>query len=119
MLGQIEVALIKPESWRGTMHYQLLHDLNHCGHTIPKGYVTDGATVPRPLWSIFPPVGLYFEASTLHDWLLDNDYGWSYANMKFKESLEQLNIKPWRIFLLHTSVCLYGKMKVAVFKEKP
>jgi hypothetical protein len=36
---------------------------------VPAGFVTDFASVPRPLWSIFPPTGKYAPAAVLHDWL--------------------------------------------------
>lgn len=38
---------------------------------IPAAYEFDGATVPRPLWGIFSPLGVAFEAASLHDWLYD------------------------------------------------
>lgn len=37
---------------------------------VPKGFVTDFATVPRIFWSIFPPFGIYTKASVLHDYLI-------------------------------------------------
>ena len=36
---------------------------------VPKGFVTDGASVPRVLWNIFPPWGEYARAAVVHDWL--------------------------------------------------
>jgi hypothetical protein len=36
---------------------------------IPAGFLTDGASVPRFLWPIFPPFGRYNKASLLHDYL--------------------------------------------------
>jgi hypothetical protein len=34
------------------------------------GFVFDGASVPRPLWWWYPPIGgKYDEAAVLHDWL--------------------------------------------------
>jgi len=38
-------------------------------YTIPKGFITDGASTPRFLWSICPPMGgRTAEAAVLHDW---------------------------------------------------
>lgn len=37
--------------------------------TIPKGFVTDLASVPRAFWSIFPKTGKYMSAAILHDYL--------------------------------------------------
>jgi hypothetical protein len=44
--------------------------------TIPAGFVTDFASIPRFLWSIYPPTGRYQEAAVVHDWL----YVCHYAN---------------------------------------
>jgi hypothetical protein len=39
------------------------------GITVPCGFRTDFASVPRILWSVFPPNGYYHRAALLHDWL--------------------------------------------------
>lgn len=36
---------------------------------VPVGFETDFASVPRPLWPLFPPTGRYTRAAVLHDWL--------------------------------------------------
>jgi hypothetical protein len=36
---------------------------------VPEGYKTDFASVPRPLWSLFPPDGVYTQAAVLHDYI--------------------------------------------------
>jgi len=35
--------------------------------TVPKGFVTDFASIPKRLWSILPPYGKYTKAAVLHD----------------------------------------------------
>ena len=35
--------------------------------TVPKGFITDGASVPQILWSLLPPEGEYFRAAIIHD----------------------------------------------------
>lgn len=37
--------------------------------TVPKGFFTDGASVPRFAWVIFPPWGIYGQAAIVHDYL--------------------------------------------------
>lgn len=37
--------------------------------TIPDGFSTDLASVPRLFWSLLPPDGRYEDAAVLHDWL--------------------------------------------------
>lgn len=41
-------------------------------HTIPKGFKTDLASVPRIFWSVFPPFGRYAEPAVIHDWACEN-----------------------------------------------
>ena len=37
--------------------------------TIPKGFITDGASVPKIFWNILSPWGIYSPAAVAHDWL--------------------------------------------------
>ena len=39
--------------------------------TVPKGYVTDGASVPRLFWGMIPPWGSYGQAAVVHDFLCE------------------------------------------------
>jgi hypothetical protein len=36
---------------------------------VPRGFVTDLASTPRSLWSLYPPFGKYLSAAILHDYL--------------------------------------------------
>lgn len=36
---------------------------------VPRGFVTDLASTPREIWSLYPPFGKYLTASILHDYL--------------------------------------------------
>ena len=65
--------------------------------TVPAGFPTDGASVPRMFWSIFQPFGSYFPAAVVHDYL----YSWRSAHLKldrktadliFKEAMFNLGI---------------------------
>ncbi|PWJ49589.1 uncharacterized protein DUF1353 [Dyadobacter jejuensis] len=39
---------------------------------IPPGYLTDFASVPQILWSVFPPHGRMANAAVLHDYMYDH-----------------------------------------------
>ncbi len=46
--------------------------------TVPAGFYSDGASVPRVLWSLYPPFGGQYEpAAWLHDYL------YAYAEREF------------------------------------
>ncbi|EGB99542.1 MULTISPECIES: DUF1353 domain-containing protein [Pseudomonas] len=38
---------------------------------VPAGFITDGASVPRPFWSMIPPWGTYGQAAIVHDYLCE------------------------------------------------
>lgn len=62
-------------------------------HVVPAGFVTDFASVPRWLWSIFPPHGRYSPAAVFHDWLyqagvMERDE----ADKAFLEGMAALNL---------------------------
>ena len=38
---------------------------------VPKGFLTDGASVPRALWALIPPWGRYGQAAIMHDYLCE------------------------------------------------
>ena len=37
--------------------------------TVPTNFITDLATIPKFLWSVYPPAGYYQHAAILHDYL--------------------------------------------------
>jgi hypothetical protein len=37
--------------------------------TVPAGFITDGASIPRPLWWLLPTWGRYSRAAVIHDYL--------------------------------------------------
>lgn len=60
----------------GADHWRILHDFHfYLGEkddkqgwvSVPAGYLTDGASVPRLFWSLIPPWGKYGQAAIVHD----------------------------------------------------
>lgn len=91
--------------------YRLLEEENIAGYIIQKDFITDGATIPRFLWCLFPPTGRYFYAAVVHDWLLDNNHSWDEANQAFKEVLIHYKVKPVVITIFYNSVVIYARIK--------
>ena len=46
-----------------------VYEINGYRITVPKGFITDLASVPRSFWAIFPPFGRYTPAAVIHDFL--------------------------------------------------
>lgn len=80
--------------------------------TVKKGFVFDFASVPRPLWFMYPPAGTsgnpYGIAALIHDWLCAHrkiggrDITFSEANAIFREILLYLGCRwtlAWTMYL--------------------
>ena len=63
---------------------------------VPIGFETDFASIPRPLWSIFPPAGRWGPAAVLHDFLYRTGLvPRSEADQLFREASEDLGVPAW------------------------
>ena len=52
-----------------TKYWMLMDDYEIFNYTVPNGFITDFASIPRLLWFWLPPWGNYGRASILHDYL--------------------------------------------------
>ena len=93
------------------VRYRLKEDMLIHGVFVPKGFITDGASVPRFLWGLFPPVSDYFAAAILHDYLLSLNTDWKEAEAAFKRALRDDRIGAVRSWLMLNAVRLNGVLK--------
>lgn len=70
----------KKDYWvvKKTFRYYVDGDFNRWVE-VPKGFLTDGASVPRFFWGLIPPWGKYGQAAVLHDWLCEEMGYWNYG----------------------------------------
>lgn len=70
--------------------------------SVPKGFVTDFASIPRIFWAILPPDDEYVTAAIIHDWLYWNQSTTrQQADQALKDSMTELGIgsfKGWAIY---------------------
>ncbi len=86
--------------------------------TVPAGFITDLASVPRALWIIFPPFGKYTGAATIHDYLYvmggkipggARVYTKAYADGIFREACLVEGVGKIKAWLMWKAVCIGGK----------
>lgn len=104
----MKVEIIIPRRAGQDVFYRLLEPIDYLGVHIPAGFTTDGATTPRWLRWILPPVDAYMLAAVIHDWLLATGQGWRAANRKFAEALTDLGIPAYKRFPMIWAVHLNG-----------
>ena len=76
---------------------------------VPKGFITDFASVPRLFWSIISPVDKHAKAAVIHDYC----YYYGIYNRKksdkiFKKGLKILKVEPWKIWCMYKAVRLFS-----------
>lgn len=77
---------------------------------VPINYITDLTSVPRLLWSIFPPNGKYAKAAIVHDYLYSNAIGnKAWADSVFREAMGVLGVPKWRRWAMYWAVRIFGR----------
>ena len=116
-----------PDGKHWKLHTKFAYDCDREGSgmsiIMPAGFVTDGASIPRPLWSLIgSPWGRYGKAAVLHDWLYQSAgkpvglaFGVDmvvlqrkYADDVFLQAMEVLGVAPWRRNLMYWGVRTFG-----------
>ena len=62
-------------------------ELDDIEMSIPEGFESDRASVPRIFWSIIPPLGKYSIGALIHDWL--------YRTHRIKGYMRVADRKEW------------------------
>lgn len=92
--------------------YRTLHFLSYktkCGDVwcVPKGFITDGASIPRIFWSLIgsPFTGLYRRAALIHDYFYYTKLTprW-YADKIFLECMKDLGVSYWKRWAMWAAV---------------
>lgn len=77
---------------------------------VPTGFITDFASIPRPMWVIYPVWGLYGKAAVLHDFMYATGMPTKRAECDaiFLEAMGVLKV-PWiRRHIIYRGVRLGG-----------
>jgi len=85
---------------------------------VPKGFLTDGASVPRPFWWLIPPMGKYAQAAVVHDILCERGIAYKEevgfhvdrdeANKIFYHAMEVLGVPKIQRKLMYWAVKAYN-----------
>lgn len=103
------------------MLLELLEDINFESNRVRAGFITDGATIPKFLWSILSPFEDYFTSCILHDFLCDLSLlaktddevraKRKYADATFNLSMKHYKIKTSTRLALYLGVSTWRLMR--------
>ena len=78
---------------------------------VPAGFLTDGASIPRAFWSVLDPLGPYFPAAIVHDYLYSAEnhrFTRRQADMIFKEAMFNAGLDWPRREMIYRAVRALG-----------
>lgn len=97
-----------PDSWsvEGDWHYRGARD----EYTVPHGFITDGASVPRFFWWLCPPMQpCYLAAAVLHDYLYSTKpVDRKVADLTFYRVMIEDGEQMWRAYVMYRAVRWFG-----------
>lgn len=85
--------------------------------TVPAGYLTDGASVPKIFWNIIPPWGEYGQAAVVHDILCEyltvirngvpQRISRAQCDRILHEAMVALQVPVFKRTAIYSAVCMY------------
>lgn len=73
--------------------------------TVPGGFETDFASIPRVLWWLLPPYGKYGNAAVIHDYLYrTKTRSRLRSDQIFREAMGVLGVPAWQRTLIYLGV---------------
>lgn len=126
----LELEYIDGRSWRITEEFDYLTDYPDPNSAIrvPKGFVTDFASIPKVFWSIWAPTGPYGKAAVVHDYLyvvggkvpccadccvdkcpIPRIFTKEQADRIFRDAMEVLGVKNPQRWIMWQAVRKFGK----------
>ena len=78
--------------------------------TVPPGFISDGASIPRPFWNILRPWGKHARAAVLHDWLyFTGEFPKETADWIFLVVMEAIGVTWWKRRTMYRAVICFGQ----------
>jgi hypothetical protein len=79
--------------------------------TVPAGFVTDFASIPRPIWTVLPKWEKYGPAAVVHDYLYwSQDVPRAQADRYFREAMADSHVRSLKRRAIYGAVRLFGTL---------
>lgn len=108
------------DHWRvlSDFHYYFEYEGSPRTIYVPRGYLTDGASVPQAFWGLIPPWGTYGQAAVAHDILCEyltiTQAGLPLkitrkdADVELLAMMTVLNVPVWKRQVIYAAVRAYA-----------
>ncbi len=90
----------------------LKYEVNGMNYEVPRGFVTDFASIPRVFWVAFPPCAKYTPAAVVHDylyWIQSDECNQECADKILLSAMENSNVSWAERKAIYSAVRIAGK----------
>lgn len=99
--------------------FEVAKDFEFSKIKVPKGFISNGANIPRIFWSFYPPNKPdYLPAAILHDYLYERAGGdfemIKNADLLFKYCLKDLGVSSFTANIFYYSLRAFNSIKKAL-----
>ncbi|MEN6605901.1 MAG: DUF1353 domain-containing protein [Bryobacteraceae bacterium] len=97
-LTPLVVEYLDGRDWRLVEEFEFASEVLERIVRVPRGFITDFASIPRFLWPLLPPTGTYGKAAVVHDMLYRHPAcvapacTWEEANLTLYEGMVALGV---------------------------
>ena len=105
----LNLEYLDGRQWRVTSYFTYRHPSGTI--TVPAGFLTDFASVPRFFWRLFPPTGEYGLAAVVHDFLYAHPARRTRADVDsiFLDAMTDLGVGWWTRKTMYRAVRMFGQ----------
>jgi len=92
-------------------NWEVIESITYKGISIPRGFLTDGASVPKYLRNFFPHGGRKFAPAVVHDYLYrtkDHKFSREESDLIFLDAMEYNGVGKTEAKLLYLAVNYFG-----------
>ncbi len=114
--ADIAVSQITNTQWK--LLEPVVYEGRDSTFTVPRGYVTDFASVPRIFFWLLPSYGAYTKAAILHDFLCETKIvSRADADGLFRRTMRELHVPLLRRWIMWAAVRANSRLKGATVGE--
>ena len=89
--------------------WRVYHDFHFRGACVPRGFITDGVSIPRIFWTWARPTGTAFPAALVHDMrYATGELPKDESDLEFWDNLLFLDIRKSKAKIMYSTVHWFG-----------
>lgn len=106
----LRLEYVDGRSWKLVDYFTFGSTILERSIAVPRGFLTDFASIPKFLWNLLPPTGQYGKAAVIHDFLYRTAFyaTRAQADAVLLEAMVDLNVHWFTRQVMYRAVRIFG-----------